>query len=723
MPSAAKVLSSKPELGLVVSSEAIARRLARGDAEGAAGEAKALVDDYPFSPGAWFALGAALLRNRDANGALPALERAARVRPGFAPYQLWLGKAYEACGRHDQAMDAFARAVWLAPDDLQAHLNYGRLLLLLRRPDAGYRHVRRAIALILARARGRVLDGVVLAARCHRLAWSVIRRRGRGGLGVAALEVLAQRAQSKERFATAAGFATEALRRLPDDPCLQAALGRARLAKGDFVPASRALRDALSSHPDDPDLLTELASAETGTVWHDDARAHLERALELGLRSTPAKRRAGFVLLSLDRPGDAIRLFGEILAGDPADADAAYGLGLAYQRVGRLEEGAGCLAKALELRPTDAGAIWQLALGGKHGQSRLDLSRIEVLLEGQLWDAHDRMLAHFAAGKVREAMGNHREAFVHYAAANRLKDVSFDPEGEAQRLAVIKRTFDRRFFEGMRGAGVEDPRPVFIVGLPRSGTTLLEQMIASHSSAHGAGELEDMSRFALELLASIHDTAGGPAKEADVRPQDVRAVGEAYARALDERAPEAERIVDKMPRNILHLGLIAAALPCARLIHCRRDPMDACLSMYTLNFTGNYPFAYDLENLGLYWRLYDDLMAHWRAVLPVSMLEVDYETLVESPEATMRGVLEFCGLPWDPRCLAFHADGRLIRTSSFAQVRQPVYRSAVGRWRQFETELEPLRRALAGEWSPHQRLGTREPGGAVASIRHCAESA
>jgi tetratricopeptide (TPR) repeat protein len=427
MASAGTVLSREPELGLVGRSEAIARRLARGDAEGAAREAKALVDAYPFSPGAWFLRGTALLRNQDASAALPALERAARVRPGFAPCQLWLGKAYEACGRHEQALEAFARAVWLAPDDLQAHLSYGRLLLLLRRPESGYQHVRRAMSLILARAGRRVLEGVVLAARCHRVAAGLIRRRGRGGLRVALLEVLAEHAQSKERFATAASLATAALRRLPNDSRLQAALGRARLAMRDFVPATRALRDALSAHPDDPELLTELAFAETRTVWHDAVHAHLERALELGLRSPPARRRAGFVLLTLDRPDDAIRLFREILERDPADADAAYGLGLAYQRTGRLEEGASCLAKALELRPAHAEAMWQLALSGQHGQRGLELSRIEALLEGQPLGVQDRMLAHFAAGKVCDTMGNHRSAFAHYVAANRLKDVSFDP--------------------------------------------------------------------------------------------------------------------------------------------------------------------------------------------------------------------------------------------------------------------------------------------------------
>jgi tetratricopeptide (TPR) repeat protein len=723
MSSAAQVLSSKPQLNLVESLEATARRLARGDVEGAASEAKALVDDYPFHPGAWFLLGTALLRTQNAGAALPALEQAARVRPAFAPHQLWLGKAYETCGRQDQALDAFARAVWLAPDDLPAHINYGRLLLLLRRSDAGYRHVRRALALILGNAGRRVVAGIVLAARCHRIAAGLIRRRGRGGLPVAVLEVLAERAQSEERFAAAARLATRALRRLPDDARLQAASGRALLAMRDFVPATRALRDALSSDPNDPDLLIELAYAETRTVWHDAAQAHLEHALELGLRSTSAKRRAGFVLLDLGRPDDAIRLFREILERDPADADGAYGLGLAHQRIGRLEEGAGWLAKALELRPTHVEAIWPLALSGKHGQSRLDLSRIEALLESRLLSTHRRMLAHFAAGRVRDAMGDHRAAFAHYVAANRLKDVSFDPDGEAQRIAVIKRTFDRPFFERVRGAGVDDQRPVFIVGLPRSGTTLLEQMIASHPSAHGAGELEDVPRLALELLPSIHDTAGAPAKDAEVRPQDVRTVGQAYLRALDQRAPQAERVVDKMPMNVLHMGLIAAALPGCRFIHCRRDPMDACLSMYILHFRGNYPFAYDLENLGLYWRLYDDLMAHWRAVLPVRMLEVDYETLVEDPETTMRGVLEFCGLPWDAQCLAFHTDGRLVRTSSFAQVRQPIYRSAVGGWRRFETELEPLRRALAGEGSPQQGTGAQSRSGVIKRLRQRAESA
>ncbi len=415
--------------------------------------------------------------------------------------------------------------------------------------------------------------------------------------------------------------------------------------------------------------------------------------------------------------------FARILESDPVDADAAYGLGLACQRVGRLEEGAGWLAKALELRPTHADAMWQLVLSGRHGQSRLDLSRIEAWLERQELDAHQRMLAHFTAGRLRDATGHHREAFAHYVAANRLKDVSFDAEGEAQRFDVIKRTFNRRFFERMRDAGVEDQRPVFIVGLPRSGTTLLEQMIASHPSAHGAGELEDIRRLALELLPTIYDTAGEPAREAEVGPDDVRAVGEAYLRALARRAPEAKRVVDKMPMNVLHLGLVAAALPGSRLIHCRRDPMDACLSMYTLHFPGNYPFAYDLENLGIYWRLYNDLMAHWRAVLPVPILEVDYETLVEDPEATMRRVLEFCGLPWDPRCLAFQAEGRLIRTSSFAQVREPVYRSAVGGWRQLEVELEPLRRALADEWSPQHGAAAQACSGVIERLPRYAETA
>ena len=723
MPTAAQVLSSQPDLGLFDSLEAVGRRLARGDAEGAARGAKALVDEYPFSPEAWFLLGTALLRSKNAGTALPALKRAARVRPAFAPYQLWLGKAYEAFGREEQALDAYARAVWLAPDDAQAHLNYGRLLLMLRRPDPGYRHVRHAMSLTLVRAGGRVLRGMVLTARCHQVAAGLIRRRGRGGLRVAALEVLAAYAQSDQRFAAAATLATAGLRRRPDDSRLRAALGRALLAKRDFVPATRALQDAVSSHPDDPDLLTELASAETRTVWHAAAHAHLQQALDLGLRSTPAKLRAGSVLLDLGRPDDAIRLFREILERDPADADAAYGLGLACQRIGRLEEGAGCLAKALELRPAHVDAMYQLALSGKHGHSRLDLARIEALLESQRLDNHGRMLAHLAAGRVRDAMGDHQEAFAHYVAANRLKDVSFDPEGEAQRFAVIKRTFDRRFFERMRKAGVEDLRPVFIVGLPRSGTTLLEQMIASHPGAHGAGELEDMSRLALELLPSIHDTAGDPAKEAEMRPDDVRAVGEAYLRALHQRAPGAERVVDKTPMNVLHMGLIAAALPNARFIHCRRDPMDACLSMYTLHFRGNYPFAYDLENLGIYWRLFSDLMAHWRAVLPVPILEVDYETLVEDPEATMRGVLAFCDLPWDPQCLAFHGDGRLVRTSSFAQVRQPIYRSAVGGWRRFETELEPLRRALAGETSSRQDNEAEAGGGVIEALEACAESA
>jgi hypothetical protein len=229
-------------------------------------------------------------------------------------------------------------------------------------------------------------------------------------------------------------------------------------------------------------------------------------------------------------------------------------------------------------------------------------------------------------------------------------------------------------------AGGGDPSeiPIFILGMPRSGSTLIEQILASHAWVHGAGERMDFP----DLLADLGD-------------RDFRALGAAYAARSGTLAPGAGRVTDKLPGNFLHAGAIHLALPRARIIHSRRDPADTCLSCYTKLFRGEQPFTYDLGELGRYYRAYERLMAHWRVVLPESVfLEVDYEALVADPETQTRRLLAHCGLAWDPACLVFHETRREIRTASAVQVRQPLYGGSVGRWRRHGERLEPLLREL-----------------------------
>jgi len=248
--------------------------------------------------------------------------------------------------------------------------------------------------------------------------------------------------------------------------------------------------------------------------------------------------------------------------------------------------------------------------------------------------------------------------------------------------------FSPSFFSQRQDIGFKSELPMFIFGMPRSGTTLVEQILASHSQVHGAGEINDLVDTVKELMPTF------PAGAEALPLEAWRALGERYVRRLVERNPNALRVTDKMPRNFYLAGLIATALPDARIIHCRRSPMDTCLSCYSLHFPYGQEFTYDLEVLGRYYGIYMQVMEHWRKALPARMLTLDYESLVADPETETRRLVSFCGLEWDDACLDFHKSKRSTATASAAQVREPIYRRSVERWRRFERELEPLRVAL-----------------------------
>ena len=249
--------------------------------------------------------------------------------------------------------------------------------------------------------------------------------------------------------------------------------------------------------------------------------------------------------------------------------------------------------------------------------------------------------------------------------------------------------FSAEIMRERAGQGDPSPLPVFIIGMPRSGTTLCEQILASHPKIHGAGELGDF-----EAAVAALDSAGGI--PSDIGGEELRAIGAGYLARVAALAPHAARITDKMPANFRFAGLIHLALPNARLIHLRRDPVDTCLSCFSILFGGDQPFTYDLGELGRYYRAYQRLMAHWRAVLPPGvMLEVDYEALVGDFAREARGILTHCGIEWNDACLDFHKTQRPVHTASAVQVRQPIYRSSVGRWRPSGDVLRPLLDALA----------------------------
>jgi tetratricopeptide (TPR) repeat protein len=451
----------------------------------------------------------------------------------------------------------------------------------------------------------------------------------------------------------------------PDHGRAHALLAEILVRQGDAVEGGVAARRAAALRPDDFDLQRGLGKVLADLADWDGALACWDRALALrpGDPATVAGKAA-----VLGNRGDVEAAYGLIeplLAGDVPDPRAALVLGLHARRLGRQEEA---------------------------------LERVERALGAPGLGWVDRKDLCFVAGRLHDALGHYEAAFARYAEGNRLAAEGLEavfvwPEAEriiaafgAARLAAMPRASERA------AAGAE--RVVFIVGMPRSGTTLVEQILASHPQVHGAGELHDVARMTASLPHLLKTRTPYPECAAGLTPEVADTLARWYLDRLGALAPDAARVTDKMPQNFLHLGLIARCLPGARVIHCVRDPVDTCLSCYFQDFGGGHGYAYDLEELGRTYRDYRRLMAHWGRVLDLPLHTVAYEAMVAEPERESRALVDFCGLDWDPACLRFHESGRHVRTSSRDQVNRPIYRSSAGRRRHYERHLGPLLAAL-----------------------------
>ncbi len=400
--------------------------------------------------------------------------------------------------------------------------------------------------------------------------------------------------------------------------------------------------------------------------------------------------------LKLGRAEEALAAAREALALDPESANACSVIGMALLDQGRIEEAQEMLRRALELNPADVNTWFQQAGARRFGEDDLEqIRQLEALIEAGGHPDEQRSYLHFAVAKMYNDCRRYDDAFRHYQAGNELAQRTH-PHGHDEAEAYCARSeqvFDGAYFERVSGLGVDTPRPLFIVGMPRSGTTLVEQILASHPRVAGGGELDAIPRVVRRLAAELAPPPYPACLEGIGADRIQRAAAE-YLGVLDEVSSEAERVTDKLPGNYLHLGLIATLLPGARVVHCRRDPRDTCLSNYFQRFAEGHHYSYDLAALGRQYRLYERLMAHWRAVLPLPILEVEYEALVGDLEAGVRRLLKFAGLPFDERCLRFWETERTVSTASHWQVRQRVYRGSVGRWRRYARHLGPLLEAL-----------------------------
>jgi tetratricopeptide (TPR) repeat protein len=392
----------------------------------------------------------------------------------------------------------------------------------------------------------------------------------------------------------------------------------------------------------------------------------------------------------------AIELYGSLRSGTPEDADVHLSVGHALKTLGRAEEGIAAYRKAAECRPDFGDAYWSLANLKTYRFREEELARMRAALDAPATGTVDRYHLCFALAKALEDRSELAESFRYYELGNRLKhpECTYRPElmerNTAEQIAVCTRDF----FASRAGRGAPAPDPIFIVGLPRAGSTLLEQILASHSRVEGTQELPNIQQIVSLLRGRNPEEWRYPRILAQLTAEDCLELGERYLAETRAYRRGAPFFIDKMPNNFRHLGLIHLILPNARIIDARREPMACCFSNFKQLFANGQEFTYGIEDIARYYRTYLELMRHWDAVLPGRVLRVYHEEVVDDLEGSVRRMLEFCGLEFEPQCLAFHETKRSVRTASSEQVRRALYREGLDQWRSFEPWLKPLEDAL-----------------------------
>jgi Flp pilus assembly protein TadD len=489
-----------------------------------------------------------------------------------------------------------------------------------------------------------------------------------------------------------------AARAAPADASCRNNLGNLLSEAGRSAEAAVAYREALRLAPDHASARYNLGKALQRESRADEAVACFEALTLSHPLDAQAWTALGAALLDAGRAEEARLAHERALALDPALAEAHNNLGLVYSDLGDFDAAVAAFRAAVARDPGLTIAYVNLTKSRRFDpeQDGDDVERMQALLREPGTTPQQRIDLHFALGKVHDDASRHDEAFEHYRRGNALKreTLAFDREVRHAWTDRLAAAFSAAFFDRERAPGNASELPVLIVGMPRSGTTLVEQIVASHPDAAGAGELPDLDRAAVNLASQLPGESAYPECVRALDAPAAEGVASAYLDALRARGPRARRVTDKMPVNYQHLGLVARVLPGARVVHLRRSPVDVCLSIYFRHFTQGHAYANDLEDVAWEYREYRRLMAHWRSALPLEMLELEYEDLVADQEAQTRRLLEYLGLTFDERCLRFHETRRAVHTASNWQVRQPLYDRSRERWRRYERHLGPLLHAL-----------------------------
>lgn len=469
--------------------------------------------------------------------------------------------------------------------------------------------------------------------------------------------------------------------------------GKSAHAAGKVEEARAMFRQAVVLSPRSAEYHWRLGIVERECGQLEIALAEFRESHRLAPHHPLALQLLGISYLDMGRLDDAAIYLTRAAAMDPKDHDTIAALATIYERRGQIEAAWNRLRPLIESGVRSSNIVTAYArIAGRLCREEHALRCIEDALKLPVPLGRAQGMLHYVAADLLAALGRYDEAFAEYSRANAKSPVKFDPAGMIAHVDQTIAYFTKEKLVDLPRATPGDRVPVFIVGMPRSGTTLIEQMLATHPQVHAIGE-SPMFFHTLATAQEIVRTSAGLPHGLD--RLTARAMSEIALRYLQPfAAPGARCVVNKMMSNFMNMGYIQVLLPHAKIIHCVRDPLDVCVSAYTHDFTGDMPWSNSFEHLGVYYRQYQRMMEHWLRVLDLHVMDVIYEDVVNDPVRHFRSIVEFCGLPWDERCTRFYENERYAVTSSYDEVRRPVYTSSVGRWKAYAAHLEPLKRAL-----------------------------
>ena len=638
--------------------------ISSGDLGTAETRCRSALDDYPRDVNMLALLGALLIKLDRAAEAETQLLRAIAQAPTFAKPHEDLGHLLVRQNRALEALPYLERATHLDPKLENAWFTLGKALAIV----------------------GRGAEADLAFERCFAL--SPERR----------LMALAAEHQKEGRLEEAEHLYRRILRHNPRNVDAMRLLALIAQKAGRDGEAESLLEKAIALAPDFLAAILDLGRLCKEQDRYGEALECFDKAIALDPASPQAHYLRGSTLAPASFTQEAIDSYQHCLKLRPTHIGALHGLGHVLKAVGRYHEAVASYNECIRQSPEFGETYWSLANLKTYRFDDAAVAEMERLVGGSGLSAQSEVNFLFALGKAYEDRGDFGRAWDFYRTGNTKQraQVSYDPVQTETMNDRLVRVFSADFLQSRRAAGLADPAPIFIMGLPRSGSTLLEQILASHSQVEGTSELPYLGRVATWLNRNRADGINYPEAVRELRPPIFQSLGEDYlAYARMHRRSGAARFIDKMPNNFPSIGFLSLILPHARIIDARRHPLDACLSCYRQLFAKGQTFTYDLTEIGEYYLQYQRMMDHWAEALPGQVLTVQYEDVVADFEAQVRRLLDFCGLPWEDACLRFYESERPVRTPSSEQVRQPIYDRSVGHWQNYAAHLDELITVIA----------------------------